>query len=552
MRKSSRPRFILIGISILVLIFCLWVILHGPRDGPVNTMYFTPQTIGNDGTPQPGSVRNRDTQRAQVRLAASRSKYREETPQIQRSLPPPGTSEKRRPVQSVVTGVVANSQDGVPIQGARVTLSAHGSADVEVEAVSGHDGRFRMDIQSAGRYLLVADADGFQPYFIDRLFIAPTQGSLHKNILMTPEVELRGRVVDRHSRGIAKASVWLREETARGFRQSSLARTDESGVFLTDRAPPSGNYFLEAGHPEYDLDARVPVTMPRDEEVVITMRRVPETLLASLSVHVRDTDGHPIQGAWVRLEAIDSSSPAFDGMGHSSTDATGRFLFPRVRLGKYNVSADAQGYAQAMFGRGKKDLTIESSREYEIDLVLQNQTRVHGVVLDLEGLPLAEADVSVSFDSGTARTGTGSPTYPDGTFDVSGVPPGRHRLQVTHSDYATHESSIVTPTDDFLTITLHPGLSLTGYVVDQNNEPIREFSLQMSPTGPHQELRFADVSPADGYFSVTGLSPQKYFLSVRPPNADGRFTRFEILKSTSVTIVLDLSDARSGIQFRNF
>ena len=552
MRKQSRPRFIFIGIGILALILCLWVIWDGPQDGPLNTTNLTPQTISNDGTPKSGSVRNRGAQRAQVRLEASRSKYPEEPPPSQRSLPPPGGSEKRRPVQSVITGVVANSQDGVPIQDARITLSALGSAEVRLEAVSGHEGRFRMTIQSAGRYRLVAQADGFRPYFIDRLLITPTQGSLQKNILMTPEVELRGRVVDRHSRGIANASVWLREETERGFSQSSLARTDESGFFRTDRAPPSGTYFLEAGHPEYELDARVPVTMPRDEEVVIAMRRVPETLLASLSVHVRDTDGHPIQGARVRLEGIGSSSPTFDGLGHSSTDATGRFFFPKVRLGKYQVTAYAAGYAQAMFGQGNRDLTVESSREYEIDLVLQNQTRVHGVVLGPEGLPLAEADVSVSFDNGTARTGTGSSTSRDGTFDIPGIPPGRHQLQVTHSDYATYESSIVTPTDDFITITLHPGLSLTGYVVDQNNEPIREFSLRLSPTSRQQDPKFADVSPVDGYFTVNGLTPQTYYLSVNPPNADGWFTRFEFLESTSVTIVLDLSGSGSRIQIRNF
>lgn len=552
MRKQSRPRFILIGIGILALILCLWVIWDGPRDGPLNPTNLTPQTISNDEAPQSGSVRNRGAEREQVRLEASRSKYPEEPPPTQRSLPQLGSSEKRRPVQSIITGIVANSQDGVPIQDARVTLSTAGSEEVPLEAVSGHDGRFRMTIQSAGRYMLMAEADGFRPYFIDRLFIAPMQGSLQQNILMTPRVQLRGRVVDHHSRGIAKASVWLRKETARGFRQSSLARTDESGIFLTDTAPPSGNYFLEAGHPEYELDARVPVTMPRDEEVVITMRRVPETLLASLSVHVRDTDGHPIPGAWVRLEGIDSSSRTFDGMGHSLADSAGHFLFPRVRLGKYNISANAQGYARAMFGQGNKDLIIESNREYEINLVLQNETRVYGVVLDPEGLPLAEADVSVSFDSGTARKGTGSPTYPDGTFDIPGVPPGRHQLQVAHSDYANYESSIVTPTDDFLTITLHPGLSLTGYVVDQNNEPIREFSLRLSPTSSQHDPKFADVSPADGYFTVNGLTPQTYYLSVNPPNADGWFTRFEFLESTSVTIVLERSGSGSRIRIRNY
>ena len=128
--------------------------------------------------------------------------------------------------------------------------------------------------------MLHTEADDFQHYFKDRLLLTPTQGSLETNTLMTPEVELRGRVVDRDPRGIGKASVWLRKERARGFRQFSLVHTDEFGRFLMARAPASGPCFVEATHPEYELDSRIPVTLPKDDEVVITMRRVPDKLLA--------------------------------------------------------------------------------------------------------------------------------------------------------------------------------------------------------------------------------------------------------------------------------
>ena len=84
----------------------------------------------------------------------------------------------------------------------------------------------------------------------------------------------------------------------------------------------------------------------------------------------------------------------------------------------------------------------------------------------------------------------------------------------------------------------------------QDNNPITDFSLRLSPAGRHREPRFADVSPADGYFFVNGPTPETYFLSVSPPNADGWFTRFELLESTSVKIVVDLSDSGSGLQIR--
>lgn len=122
-------------------------------------------------------------------------------------------------MQSALAGIVANSQDGAPIQDARVTLYVLGSGEERLEAVSGHDGSFRLTIQHSGRYMLHAAADGFQTYFIDRLLITPTQGSLQKSILMTPEVELRGRVVDQNNEPIREFSLRLSPATGQHYEE---------------------------------------------------------------------------------------------------------------------------------------------------------------------------------------------------------------------------------------------------------------------------------------------------------------------------------------------
>ena len=129
-------------------------------------------------------------------------------------------------------------------------------------------------------------------------------------------------------------------------------------------------------------------------------------------------------------------------------------------------------------------------------------------------------------------------------------------MQVTHRDYITYEFALLTPTDEILTVTLHPGLSLTGYVVDQNNERIREFSLRLSPASRQHDApaspfdsKAADISPSDGYFRINGLAPQTYILSLDPPNSESLETRLELLESTSVTIVLNPADSDSPIGF---
>ena len=552
MRRPSRSRLILIAIAILALIASLWLIWDRPPDVASHTENFTPQITSDNEALDVVSARKRDTGRKQIRLEASSSAALEESAAIpDRRWPSVGT-EKRRAVQSIIAGIVANSQDDASIQDARVTLSTAGSEEVRLEAVSGHDGRFQMTIRGSGRYTLRAQANGFRPYFTDGILITPAEGSLNKNILMTPQMELRGRVVDRHSRGIAGASVWLRDVTRRPFDKKSKVQSDKSGRFLMAETPVSGTYFAETAHPEYELDSGVPVTLPEDDEVVITMRRVPDPLLASVSGHVWDSDGQPIHGARVKLIEVEPGSRLLNYLGDSSTDPTGRFFFSRVRWGTYSIGAEAGDYVH-----GRKALKVESSQEYEIDLVLKSGTIVQGVVVDTEGLPVATAGVHVTIVKGTGGSVIGVFTPSDGTFNIPKVPYGRHRIQVTHRDYVIYEFALVTPTDEFLTVTLQPGLSLTGYVMDKNNEQIREFSLRLSPASRQHDVaaypfesKTADVSSSDGYFRINGLAPQTYILSLHPPNAESLETLLELLESTSVTIVLDPSDSDSPIQIR--
>ena len=554
MRNPSRQRFVLFAICFLALILCLWTIWDGLEDGSSHTASLTSQTTGDDGVPESGSVRERDPDRELVRLEASRSASREESPPNRRRLPQTGGLEKRRSVQSIITGIVASSEDGTAIQDARITVSPVGSKDVRVEAVTGQDGRFQMTVHRAGRYTLRAEADGYRSYYTRRLLITPAEGDLYKKILMTPQVELRGRVVDRHSRGIGGASVWLREETRGPFDKKSMVQSDQSGRFLMSKPPVSGTFFAEAAHPEYELASRVPVTLPKDEEVVITMHRVPDAQLGSVSGHVWDTDGHPIHGATVVLRDHEPNSTRRSVLGRSSTDLTGKFFFARVRRGKILISAEADGFAIPFGGQGTKTLTVEPSRNREIDLILVGQSTVQGVVLNDEGLSVAAAQVSVMFEQGS---GMGAFASSDGTFKIPDVPPGRHRILVAHREYVTYESTLVAPASQIFTITLQPGLSLSGYVMNQDNEQIREFSLRLSPAGRQHEVSpfpidpmSADVSPSDGHFRVNGLEPQTYILSLSLPNAESLETRLELLESTNVTIVLNPADSDSPLQIR--
>ena len=116
MRRPSRSRLILIAIAILALIASLWLIWDRPSDVASHTENFTPQITSDNEALDVVSARKRDTGRKQIRLEASSSAALEESAAIpDRRWPSVGT-EKRRAVQSIIAGIVANSQDGAPIQ----------------------------------------------------------------------------------------------------------------------------------------------------------------------------------------------------------------------------------------------------------------------------------------------------------------------------------------------------------------------------------------------------------------------------------------------------
>ncbi len=284
------------------------------------------------------------------------------------------------------------------------------------------------------------------------------------------------------------------------------------------------------------------------------MHRVPDAQLGSVSGHVWDTDGHPIHGATVVLLDFKPNSTRLPGLGRSLTDLAGKFFFTRVRRGKILISAEADGFAIPIWDQGSETLTVEPSRNNEIDLILVGQSTVQGVVLNDEGQSVAAAQVVVRFEQGTF---IGAFASSDGTFKIPDVPPGRHRILVAHREYVTYESTLVAPASQIFTITLQPGLSLSGYVMNQENEQIREFSLRLSPAGrQHEVLPFlldpmsADVSPSDGHFRINGLEPQTYILSLSLPNVESLETRLELLESTNVTIVVNPADSDSPIQVR--
>jgi hypothetical protein len=166
----------------------------------------------------------------------------------------------------------------------------------------------------------------------------------------------------------------------------------------------------------------------------------------------------------------------------TATGADGRFLMKSVKLTKPRrdvwIRATADGFAYSGTTlSGAPDAPFQSPIQQggsaEAMLILLPAEKLEGTVVDEQGAPIAGA--RVRGDSSRVPFTTGA----DGKFVFEkaapasyGVHSGSRRLLVTHPDYAPVDMQSINPMGETIgagpqTITMSPGVKLTGKVVDQ-------------------------------------------------------------------------------------
>ncbi len=136
----------------------------------------------------------------------------------------------------------------------------------------------------------------------------------------------------------------------------------------------------------------------------------------TLSGKVVDSSGSPV------VDATVETSPA---TATATTDAEGLFSLPNVRVGAYTCTASKTGMGSShlvvgVAGGGTTNVTLTLESQAGASLA-----RIAGTVLDVNGVGVVGATVSVEGQSATATTGA------DGTFSLMDVEPGFVYLYVT-------------------------------------------------------------------------------------------------------------------------
>jgi hypothetical protein len=157
----------------------------------------------------------------------------------------------------------------------------------------------------------------------------------------------------------------------------------------------------------------------------------------------------------------------------------------------------------------------------------QDQTgSVSGVVLDaISHQPVAKANVSLNPRGMGPRPQNSGPqsaiTDITGSFSMTNVVPGQYQLTVQHRNYPTARSGPARKTVEIkagekagpIDLTLIPGASVSGHVVDEDGEPLSGCSVMAIPPKVPYSQYGGPVSVEDGTYRLFGISPGKYQMS---------------------------------------
>jgi protocatechuate 3,4-dioxygenase beta subunit len=238
----------------------------------------------------------------------------------------------------------------------------------------------------------------------------------------------------------------------------------------------------------------------------IVLRRGGDTIAGV----VRDGETlEPLQGAVVetRIGVAGSRVSTAPRLGRveAVSNERGEFRLEGLERGTYSVSASAPGY-------GRTAASNVSPGE-PVELYLFPGSGVYGRVLDEKGNPVEGALVSTESEDRMRRSPSrpGERSDADGRFAFLGLEPGRYRLFAGHDEFApaVHDLELARESDAEVEIVLTKGVTLSGRLIDENDEPVKgKLSLRALDGGAvptFLKSRLTVETDAKGAFSLSSL-----------------------------------------------
>jgi protocatechuate 3,4-dioxygenase beta subunit len=307
---------------------------------------------------------------------------------------------------------------------------------------------------------------------------------------------------------------------------------------------------------------------------------------AVITVRLNDEFGEPVAGQTVEMQRFqwgEDGQRRLVGAGGGGTPFSGTDDRGEVRIfglmpGEYVIgtrrgltsgpgagSDAAEGFANTFYpgtlsAMEAQPISVGIGQELNIQfaLVASRLSRIRGTATDSQGRPAAGATINLvtQIGCGGMSSSTAGTVSPDGTFSVSGVPPGEHYLQFRQRlGLETESASVpISVGGDIngVAAILGLGTTVTGRVVYEGTRPsagpqgwppLLRVTAREACSSPLAGVSGGDVDP-DDTFKITGATG-RLFLTV--PGLPATWTVKSVtLEGADITDVpLNLGDRKT-------
>lgn len=321
---------------------------------------------------------------------------------------------------------------------------------------TGEDGLYELSGVSPERYDVVVLTEG---WFSDRALTVnvpslPAGERFTYDVTVHGTIEVRGEVLHANRTPAVGARVWVTGggrllRAAHNAGRTLETFTDAGGGWRITDLPPEQGVVLRAALGA--LEAR-PKGIRTNELPAQPVRLLLAATVALKGMVVDASTRSPVPRArvWIRPRG----APGGRTPRTVTTDAEGEFDAFELIPGTWELTPSRMGYVKAT--PHSEDLDPDE-REVEVTLYLDPGLAIAGVVVDLQGQPLANARVAVS---GTTRDGRnvrhGARTKGDGQFRLTGFESGTYRLTAWRSGYRNTPITNLAGGEERLVVEMRP------------------------------------------------------------------------------------------------
>lgn len=479
----------------------------------------------------------------------------------------------------ILTGALAS-----PVRRARVRLESN-TIEKPLVTDTDADGRFRFEGLSPGTYHIGAEKPGYVPVVRQSGDGAGTinlrTGELvSADLLFEHGAALEGRVVTELGDPAVNVVVSaLRAEPARDGTRPVVrqTRTDDRGMFRLHTLV-AGEYIIDAAaslpagtspqpaaassatHTFYPGSTRVEdasrLTLSTGQDLrglELSLTDTPQTAVPARALEGADrpsgrariagrvtaaAGSRPVPAANVSLIRWDGGSGV---QTHVTTDAQGRFEFPDLAAGSYQLTVRASGYAvrdygqQSPGGSGSRISLADVQAFNNADVALLRTGAIDGRILDEFGDPapgILIQTARVEFAAGKSRlmpvdgTNQARPTDDLGQFRAFDLPQGDYYLEALSGPFAGEDRAGFAPT-------FYPGVTIARdaqpvHLGVGTEVPPVVFQLTASPlatvSGRIADASGQPVKPTRLWLLQTyGDDVRAFILALGSATAEGRF-----------------------------